>query len=140
METEIRHEIAPPWVVHTLAIEDGQVLVRDRTMSANSSVVMLATSYLPTDITAGTPIEQTDTGAGGVYARLEDVGWKLTRFEEGVTGRYPTGREADLLELPYGYPLLEVTRVAWSNERAVEVNLIAMAADRYQLVYTWAAE
>lgn len=140
VETDVRREIAPTWASKILSLEDGQAVVRDRTMSADNSVVMLATSYFPADIAVDTAVEQVDTGRGGVYKRLEDLGWKLTNFEEGVTSRYPTGREADLLELPYGYPVLEVTRVAWAHTRAVEVNLMVMAGDKYQLVYAWPAE
>ena len=116
------------------------VAVRERVMRADAEVVQLATSWIPVDIAEAARLEQTDTGAGGMYARIEEAGWTLTHFTELVAARPPRPREADQLQLPGSYPVLEVTRVAYAGDRAVEVNRMVMSSERYQLVYQIAAE
>lgn len=120
--------------------EDEEVVVRARVMRADGRVVQLATSYFPAALAAGTAIERPDTGSGGVYARLEQLGYPLTHFEEAVGARAPRPEEATALGIPYGYPVLVVTRIAWSDGRAVEVNEMVLAADRYELVYELPAD
>jgi GntR family transcriptional regulator len=141
VSVEVSRESADDRIAELLGLtDDRDVIVRDRVMRADEQVVQLATSYLPASIAAGTAIERQDTGPGGVYARLEELGHRLTHFEEAVSGRPPRPDEAIELGIPYGYPVLAVTRMAWVGERAVEVNDIVMAADRYQRVYVLPAE
>jgi GntR family transcriptional regulator len=71
---------------------------------------------------------------------LEELGHRLTHFEEVVRGRPPLPAEADQLDIPYGYPVLALTRIAWAGPRPVEVNDIVLAADRFELSYTWPAD
>ena len=57
---------APAAVAELLGVDEGaMVLARRREMYANDLPVQMATSYIPLDIAAGTPIAETDTGAGG---------------------------------------------------------------------------
>lgn len=114
--------------------------MRARIMRADDQVVQLATSYLPADIVAGTAIERPDTGTGGIYARLEELGHRLTHFEEAVSTRPSRPEEAASLGLPSGNPILAVTRVAWAGERAVEMNDMVLAGDRHELVYLLPAD
>jgi GntR family transcriptional regulator len=138
---EISRETADERIAALLGLTDERdVVVRERKMRADQQVVQLATSYVPADIAGGTAIEQRDTGPGGMYARLEELGHRLTRFDEAVRGRPPRPDEAIELDIPYGYPILAITRVAWAGERAVEVNDIVMAADRFELRYSWPAD
>jgi GntR family transcriptional regulator len=123
-----------------LTDDDPEVVVRARTMRADDRVVQLATSYLPADIAAGTAIERADTGAGGIYARLEELGHRLTHFEEAVSARPSRPEEASALGIPSGNTILAVTRTAWAGERAVEVNDMVLAGDRHELVYTLPAD
>uniref|UniRef100_UPI003F492378 GntR family transcriptional regulator n=1 Tax=Amycolatopsis sp. CA-096443 TaxID=3239919 RepID=UPI003F492378 len=112
-----------------------EVVVRDRIMRADGEVVQLARSYLPASIAGGTQLEETDTGPGGTYARLEELGYPLSHFTEMVSARAPRPREADILQVPYGFPILNVVRIAYSNDLPVEVNLMVMSSERYHLVY-----
>lgn len=96
-------------------------------------------SRLPRNLTPGTAIEQTDTGPGGMYARLEDAGHRLRHFAEYVGCRMPTQEEQQLLQLVTGQPVITVTRVAHAAV-PVEVNDMVLACDRYELSYEWPAD
>lgn len=117
------------------ADQPHEVVVRDRIMRADGEVVQLATSYLPASIVGGTQLEETDTGPGGSYARLEELGYTLTHFTEVVSARSPRPKEADLLQVPYGFPVIQVIRTAFAGDQPVEVNYMTMSSERYQLVY-----
>ncbi|AXB46430.1 GntR family transcriptional regulator [Amycolatopsis albispora] len=142
VEVDIRVEAATTEVAQVLGIGEGdEVLVRERVMSADGQPIQLATSRLPRSITAGTAIEQTDTGPGGTYARLEEAGHTLAHFSETVGARMPTPDEASLLRLGAGTPILVVRRVAVDTEgAAVEVNDMRLAGDRYELAYEFPAD
>ncbi|GAB3480078.1 GntR family transcriptional regulator [Amycolatopsis cihanbeyliensis] len=135
---KIRREEATTEVAEYLELgldAPRDVVVRDRVMRADGEVVQLATSYLPADIAAGTQLEETDTGPGGSYARLDELGYELTHYTELVSARSPRPKEADLLQLPYAFPVMQVVRVAYAGDRPVEVNFITMSSERYNLVY-----
>jgi GntR family transcriptional regulator len=141
VSVEVGRESADDRIAGLLDLrDDREVVVRARTMRADDQTVQLATSYLPVALAAGTAIEEPDSGPGGIYARLEEQGHRLTHFEEAVRGRPPLPAEANELGIPYGYPVLTVTRIAWAGERPVEVNDIVVAADRFEFVYTWPAD
>lgn len=134
---KIRREPATPEVANRLAIDEGtEVVVRDRIMRADGTVVQLATSYLPADIAGGTQIEETDTGPGGAYARLEELGHRLSHFAEAVSSRRATASEAALLQIDVGAPVLAVVRVAYADGgRPVEANWMVLNGELYELVY-----
>jgi GntR family transcriptional regulator len=138
---KIRFEAADERIARLLGIDVGaEVTVRDRLMRADGAPVQLAVSRLPRELTRNTVIEQVDTGPGGAYARLDDAGHRLTRFSETVGARMPTQAERSALALSDGVPVLVVTRVAFANDRAVEVNDMVLAGDRHELIYAWPAD
>lgn len=137
--TTISFEEADTRVSTLLEIEEGSpVTVRSRTMSADGTVVQLATSRLPRDLTRDTRIEEPDSGPGGIHARLEDAGLRLDRFAEYVGCRMPDTAEQSALQIAVGVPVLTVTRIAYADV-PVEVNDMVMAGDRYELSYEWPA-
>ena len=116
-------------------------VVRARKMFAGEVPVQLATGYYPADIADGTPIEDEDTGTGGTYSRLADLGHAPAFFSERVTLRVASDDEVSFLRLDAEQRVYEVERVARDDRgRAVEVNLIVMPAHQWELVYEWAAE
>lgn len=119
---------------------DDEVVVRDRRYLANGRPVEIATSYLPVEIVAGTPIEEPDPGPGGIYARLEDAGHTLARFSEEVGARMPTPDERSALAIGPGVPVLTVVRTAYdTQDRAVEVCDTVKVAPAYLLEYDFPA-
>jgi|SRR5512132_25594 GntR family transcriptional regulator len=141
-EVEVARGVAPPEVAERLHLSQGdQVLIRRRRMLADGQPVQLATSYLPLQLVEGTQIEQADTGTGGTYARLEELGHRLGRFQEDLSARMPLPDEARALRLGVGVPVIRVVRTAFDEQGApVEVNEMVLAADRYELTYMLPAD
>jgi GntR family transcriptional regulator len=120
------------------------VLSRSRRFVVDERPVQLATSYLPVELARGTRIEHTDTGPGGTYARLAELGHAPTHFTERVIDRAPTPAEAAGLEWPWtpvpaSARVFEITRYAYAGERGVEVNRMVLDTAAYELAYTFPA-
>jgi GntR family transcriptional regulator len=137
VETTVRTEPADDRTAAALDIEPGtEVLVRDRVMSADGVPVQLATSRLPRTITAGTRLEEVDTGPSGSYGVLEETGHRLDHYVEYVASRAATADEGDRLQIPAGAPILTVTRLAFDVAGLpVEINSMVLTGERYELVY-----
>lgn len=133
----VTREQAPDEVAVWLQLAVGaDVLVRRRRYLADGEPMEVATSYIPWELAEGTAIAERDTGAGGIYARLEERGHRLKRLSEEVTARMPTSDEMRALRLEAGIPVIRLVRVAYdSNELPVEACDTVMAADRYVLSY-----
>lgn len=134
---EITPAPAPAEIARLLQVPEGsQVLVRRRRYLADGQPMELATSYLPWELVQGTKVTEPNTGPGGIYARLEEMGHQLKRFTEDVRARMPLPEEARALQLPPGVPVFLLVRVAYDLEDTpVEVCDTVMAADRYVLSY-----
>jgi GntR family transcriptional regulator len=136
----VSFEQADERVADLLGVPVGtELTVRSRVLSADGVAVQLATSRLPRALTRDTAIEATDTGPGGLYARLEEAGHRLRHFSEHVGCRLPTPAEQQSLQLSTGQPVLTVTRVAHADI-SVEVNDMVLSGDRYELSYEWPAD
>ena len=106
----------------------GQVLgepvfVRRRRRWIDEQPTQFADSYFKADMVRGTQITQEQSGPGGVYARLEDAGHKLTRFTVELAFRMPTPEEARgagplgqrVLRASAEFPELLARRHAWTG-------------------------
>lgn len=117
-----------------------RVVVRDRRYLADGRPVETAVSYLPASIARGTKIVEIDTGPGGIYARLEELGHTLSHFTEEIDARMPTPDESKALALPPGVPVIHLVRVAYDTDsRPVEVCDTVMASDAFVLSYDFPA-
>jgi GntR family transcriptional regulator len=107
---------------------------------ADGRPVETAVSYVPADIADGTRIAEPDTGPGGIYARLEEMGHVLDRFTEEVSARMPAAPERRRLELAPGTPVIILVRTAFDTTgRPVEVCDTVKAAPAYVLEYDFPA-
>lgn len=114
----------------------ADVWVRRRTYLIDGHPVQVATSYLPTEIVDGSPITTPNTGAGGTYARLADLGYAPAEFVERLIVRMPSAAEARALLLGAATPVAQIHREAVTAEgRIVEVNDMVCAGDAY--VFQW---
>jgi GntR family transcriptional regulator len=101
-----------------LGVSQGTVLVARRRLRTVDGVPhMIATSLYPYEIVKDTPIAQPIDVQPGVFAIFDQMGrpWTSHRIEH-LIARLATKVEQDLLELPTGEPVLQLTRV--SRDRA----------------------
>lgn len=141
-DVEIAELPAPADIAALLAIDAGtSALTRRRQMYASNVPVQLATSWLPLDIAAGTQLAEADTGPGGTYSRLADLGHAPATFAETVRVRPPNDNEARLLRMDTEQRVIAIRRIARDGTgRVVEVNDIALPAHQWELAYEWPAE
>ena len=139
---EIETADAPDHVAAALDLAEGEkALVRSRRYLVDDVPVQLATSYFPERLVRGSRIAEPDTGPGGAYARLAELGHKPVHFREELRARMPRETEAKLLDLAQGTPVIAVARTAYTVDgRAVEVNEMVLDAGSYLLEYGFSAE
>jgi GntR family transcriptional regulator len=137
-EVQIQREPASEQVTRVLGAPE--VWVRRRRYSVDGRPVQLAASHFPADLVEGTAVILPDTGPGGVYARLGDLGHAPLHFTEEVRARMPLPGEAELLGLPAGNPVVIVSRIAYDVEgMPVELNEMTLDAAAYVLQYDFDA-
>ncbi|MFJ3337210.1 GntR family transcriptional regulator [Streptomyces sp. NPDC086766] len=140
-QVAVSEEAAPERIsaVLDLAAEET-VCVRRRRFVLDGKPVLLATSYLPTSVVAGSAITQEDTGPGGTYARLAELGCKPVHFREEIRSRMPSKEEAAQLNISAGTPVILICRTAFADEgRPVEINEMTLDAASYILEYDFDA-
>ncbi|QES48590.1 GntR family transcriptional regulator [Streptomyces venezuelae] len=137
----VTEEAAAPEVAAVLGLADGALAcVRRRRFVLDGKPVLLATSSLDAELVAGTPIAMPDSGPGGIYARLADLGHGPVRFREEIRSRMPDPAEAEQLGLAAGTPVVLVCRTAFADGgRVVEVNEMVLDASAYVLEYEFDA-
>ncbi|MEU6285045.1 GntR family transcriptional regulator [Streptomyces sp. NPDC047028] len=138
----VRWGIVPVDLAALMGLSTGaEVLVRDRIMGdpETRKAKQLATSYLPADLARGTQLAEADTGSGGIYDRLEEMGHRPLRWSEGVSARMPSPEEAEALNLPadVGVPLLRVVRLTMApSGEVLELNDTRMSAEEFEIGYS----
>jgi GntR family transcriptional regulator len=133
----------PQHVRELLGLPAGELaVVRNRRYLVDGKPVMLARSWIPAGLAHGTPITEPDTGPGGIYARLREMGRAPARFREEVRARMlpEPDERAERLNLPPGTPVMEVTRTAYdASGLPVEVNEMTADAGAYVFRYEFDA-
>ncbi|MGA2831261.1 MAG: GntR family transcriptional regulator [Streptosporangiaceae bacterium] len=133
-------EVAELFEDPDLVLEGATLFARRRVMFAENVPVQLATSYLPLDVASAAQLTQEDTGPGGAYSRLADVGLAPARFRELVRVRTPDDAEARALDLDADHRVYDITRIARTVEdRVIEVNRIVLPAHQWELDTEWEA-
>jgi GntR family transcriptional regulator len=131
-------EVAPPdHVAVALELEPAETVIqRSRRFVLDDKPVLLSVSYLPSKIAKGTPIAEEDTGPGGIYAILRDLGHAPVRFREDLRARMPSEAEASRLALDPATPVVDIARVAYS-EAGEPVELNEMTADAASYIFRY---
>ncbi|MGW4445057.1 GntR family transcriptional regulator [Streptomyces sp. NPDC004682] len=140
-QVTVSEETAPDHISAVLDLSgDDTVCVRRRRFVLDDKAVLLATSYLPMSVVAGSAITQEDTGPGGTYARLAELGHKPVHFREEIRSRMPSKDEAARLSMSAGTPVILICRTAFADEgRPVEINEMTLDAASYILEYDFDA-
>ena len=138
-EVGVAEEVPPAEVASLLGIEPGaRVVTRQRRMYGNEVPVQMATSYLPHEIAAGTRLVEADSGPGGIYSRLAELGYAPSAFSESVRIRLPEADEAAFLSTDAEQRVFAIRRIASTSAgRVVEVNDIVLPAHQWELHYEW---
>ncbi|MFF7601224.1 GntR family transcriptional regulator [Streptomyces mirabilis] len=136
-DVQVHEAPAPHQVSRLLELDPGApVIIRSRKFLVEDRPVQTATSYLPADLVRDTAIAQPDTGPGGSYARLAELGAEPVRFAEELRARMPSDEERMALNLAAGTPVIEICRTAFTaDDRPVEVNQMLLDAGSYVLEY-----
>lgn len=139
--TTVSEERAPDRINAVLNLtDDGTTCVRRRRFVLDGKPVLLATSYLPMSLVTGSSITQEDTGPGGTYARLAELGYEPVHFREEIRSRMPSQDEAAQLSMSAGTPVILICRTAFTDKgHPVEVNEMTLDAASYVLEYDFDA-
>ena len=134
---QVSEDDPPPRAAVLLGLADGErVIVRDRRYLLDGKPVLLARSYLPASLVRGTQVTQPDTGPGGTYARLRDLGHPPAHFREDLRARMPEPGEVSALDLAPGTPVVEVIRTTYTSDgQPVEVSEMIADASAYVFRY-----
>ncbi|WP_214415587.1 GntR family transcriptional regulator [Sphaerisporangium fuscum] len=134
---KITEEAPPANVAALLRLSEGdQVIRRSRRYLINGQPVETAVSYIPAEIARGTRIAEADSGPGGIYARIEELGYRLDHFVEEIKSRMPLREEMRALKLAPGVPVFHLVRTAYTTAgKPVEVCDTVMSSDAYVLSY-----
>ncbi len=119
-----------------LQIEEGaEILVRERTISEDGEVLALTSSFFPRSLTRGTVIESENTGPGGVFACLIELGHRVTRHVEQVTARLVKDDEAPRFARSDRPIVFHVVRTTLGPSSVLGAIHITALADRFTLCY-----
>ncbi|MEV0216508.1 GntR family transcriptional regulator [Micromonospora sp. NPDC050695] len=134
---ELAETPAPAAVAERFKIPLGtSVWVRRRTTFVDDRPNQLADSYFELSLVKGTQIQNENTGPGGSYARIEELGVELDEIAEDWSVRMPTGPESAALRLPAGTPVVDLARTTFDTTgRPVEVMLAVIAGDMVEMSY-----
>lgn len=140
-QVEVREEAVSDRIADVLGVPAGsRVWARSRRFVLDGKPVLFAMSYLPADIVGDSVITQADTGPGGTYARLAELGHAPVHFREEIRSRMPSADEVERLSLSMGTPVIQIARTAFAGDgRAVEVNEMTLDAASYVLEYDFDA-
>jgi GntR family transcriptional regulator len=142
VSTAVEETDPPDRIAQLLALPDAErVCVRTRRFVLDGKPVLLSTSYLPASLVRGSAITQPDTGPGGSYARLAELGHAPAHFREDIRARMPEPEETQALDLPTaGTPVIDIVRTALTDDnRPIEINEMTLDASAYILRYDFSA-
>jgi len=126
----------PEHVAQTLGVRGQEVWCRDKLYRAEGRIVMHSVAWYPTDLVEGTAITEQNTGPGGTYARLDEIGHGPARFSEEIEVRLPLSEESKMLGITMSTPIILIVRTAYDSDgRPVEVNEMKLDSDSYRLIY-----
>ncbi len=124
----------PPEDVSGLLELDGDAptLFFERLVRDDDGPILLDSGYIPAGVAA--PVTREALAERPIYRLLEaGLGVPLAGVHQTIGARSASQREAALLRLPAGAPLLEVSRLAYlPRERPVFYSLGLFRPDRYQ--------
>jgi GntR family transcriptional regulator len=137
----VSREAASQSIARVFGAADGTpVCVRRRRYVLDGKPAMLATSYLLASVVKGSAITRKDTGPGGTYARLAELGHKPVHFREELRLYKPSKDEAAHLQISFGETAILICRTAFTADgRPIEITEMVLDAALYILEYEFDA-
>jgi GntR family transcriptional regulator len=130
----LRHEKASRQVATALQIKPGDwVWAVERLRSTDNEIICISLSYLnlPPDISL-TPFELQQQQS--LWSILEEKGFKLKHTETTIQAVPASSRQAELLEIASGSPLLLIEGVVYVDDGTpIECHQIFNRGDRYKV-------
>jgi GntR family transcriptional regulator len=122
-----------------LNIDTGaELVVRRRRYFADEEPVQLADTYIPAELAEKSGVTDPDTGPGGTYSRLGDIGRRPVHFTEDVICRGANSTEAQFLDMEPNQPVFEILLLAADADRQpVALTEHVMAGHQWRLRYDW---
>ena len=126
----------PEHVARTLGVRGQEVWCRSKLYRSENRVVQQSVAWYPADLVEGTAITEQNTGPGGTYARLDEIGHGPARYSEEIEVRLPLSAESKTLGITMSTPIILIVRTAYDSEdRPIEVNEMKLDSDSYRLIY-----
>jgi GntR family transcriptional regulator len=127
-------EEAPERVAAVLGVD--RVCRRRRVFSLDGRPLQLATSYLPAALAAEAGVDRENTGPGGSYARLAEIGRRPVEATERLRARIAMPDEVEALALGAGASVILIERIVRDESgTALEVNEMTLDAAKYIVEY-----
>ncbi|MFI5736112.1 GntR family transcriptional regulator [Kribbella sp. NPDC051587] len=125
-----------------LDVEVGsELVVRRRKYFANDIPTQIADTYLVSELAEKAGVTEENTGQGGTYSRLADVGRGPVHFSEEVGFRGASATEAAFLDMEPNQAVFEIIFVASDHEhRPVAVTSHILPGHQWKLRYEWSDE
>ncbi|MBE3571764.1 MAG: GntR family transcriptional regulator [Moorella humiferrea] len=103
----------------------------ERLQKLNGKPVVYLRSYWPYEY--GRRMAEFDLGKEALYEiATRELGLSLTRAEQTIAASVARKKEAQLLDVMVGFPVLVMERLAYAGDRPVELSINIYRADRYK--------
>ena len=100
-------------------LDSGEVIRRQRIMSADDQPGALTTSWIPAGIADGTPLAEPGFIARGTYQAMRDAGFVPKHGLESVRSRFATEFESKALRLSARASVLDIVQVTYGKDDRV---------------------
>jgi GntR family transcriptional regulator len=129
--------VAPPADVAERLGNDADVVRRENWYYADGEPMQIGITFTPFALVDGSPIaHSTALGKGSLYARFDELGYRIARVREEISARMPSPDETRGLSIPDGVPVIEVLHTGIDeHDRPFEVTRFIMRADYMGLDY-----
>lgn len=130
---------ADPFVASRLGIDTGDLVVaRKRLRYVDDVAAMLADTYYPHDLVAGTDIAKPGDVLPGVWAVMESIGhgWDDRMRVDEIRSRPASREQASIFGVAVGYPVIEHVRIRRTTDgEPVAVAVHVVPGDRVVIRY-----
>ncbi|MFF3854020.1 GntR family transcriptional regulator [Micromonospora sp. NPDC002575] len=140
----VNRDRPPADVAQRLGLDPDTAVVirRENWYFADDDTVQVGITYIPVDVAGDSPLASARAlGKGSIYARFEELGYRITRIREEVSARMPYHEEFTGLGMPPGVPVIEVLHTSFDErERPFEVTRFVLRGDLNGLDYEMPVE